>query len=111
MSPLFEIRKNFLVIKVKGELDHFMADQIRLLSDTYLEGTRIHNVIFDFKDTTFMDSSGIGMIMGRYKQVKRLNGRIYAVHVGPAVERIINISGLHKLLRVARNVDEALEEK
>ena len=110
MNPVFEIRRNYLIIKVEGELDHYMADQIRLKSDTYLEGTRIKNVIFDFQNATFMDSSGIGVIMGRYKQVKRMNGELYAVHMNSALQRIIQISGLHKLIRQSDSIEEILSE-
>lgn len=108
MGATFEIRRNYLVIHIEGELDHFLADQIRLQSDRYLEGSRIKNVIFDFEKTTFMDSSGIGVIMGRYKQVKRLDGEIYAVSHHSGIERIIQISGLHKLLKRADAVDDVI---
>ena len=110
MNPIFEIRRNYLIITVEGELDHYMADRIRLKSDTYLEGTRIKNVIFDFRHTTFMDSSGIGVIMGRYKQVARMQGKLYGVHMSDPIKRIVLISGLHKILLERSSVEEALND-
>ena len=109
MNPVFEIRRNYLIITVDGELDHYMADQIRLKADTYLEGTRIKNVIFNFQYTTFMDSSGVGVIMGRYKQVKRMKGKLYAVHMNDSIKRIILISGLHKLVCERDSIEDALK--
>jgi stage II sporulation protein AA (anti-sigma F factor antagonist) len=108
MNPSFELQRNYLIIRVRGELDHCMADQIRLKSDTYLEGTRIRHVIFDFQGATFMDSSGIGVIMGRYKQVRRMNGKLYAVNMNDAILRIVKLSGLHKLIEPAESVEAIL---
>ena len=108
METSFEIRRNFLIIHLQGELDHHMAELIRLQSDTYLEGTRIKHVIFDFQGTSFMDSSGIGVIMGRYKQVTRMGGSVYVVHANSAIKRIILLSGLHKLLKQCDDVETAI---
>ena len=109
METSFEIRRNYLIIHLKGELDHHLAELVRLESDTYLEGTRIKHVIFDFKDATFMDSSGIGVIMGRYKQVARMGGNVFVVHANSVIERIIKLSGLHKLIRQCNDIETALE--
>lgn len=109
MATMFEIRRNFLIIHITGELDHHMADAIRLQSDAYLEGTRIRHVIFDFQNATFMDSSGVGVIMGRYRQVSRMGGSIYVVNANKTIQRILKISGLHKLVKQYKSVDSVLE--
>ena len=56
--------------------------------------------MFDFEDTEFMDSSGIGIIMGRYKKVAPLGGKIYAINVGKQVARILELSGMSRLVEV-----------
>ena len=109
METSFEIQGSYLIIYLAGELDHHLADLIRMQCDTYLEGTRIKNVIFDFAHTTFMDSSGIGIIMGRFKQVARLGGSVYVVHVNPVIDRIIRMSGLYKIVKKSKDVESVLE--
>ena len=109
METSFEIRGSFLIIYLSGELDHHLADLIRMQCDTYLEGTRIKNVVFDFTHTTFMDSSGIGIIMGRYKQVMRLGGNVYIIHTNAAIDRIIQMSGLHKIVKNDKDLENVLE--
>ena len=57
-------------------------------------------MIFDFEQTEFMDSSGIGVIMGRYKKVAVFGGKVMAIHVNPRMQKIFRISGLHKIVEV-----------
>ena len=110
MEKEFECRGKCFLIHIGGEVDHYKTDKIRAMCDVYLEGTRIRHVIFDFKNVHFMDSSGIGMIMGRYKQVKRLGGKIYIINAGKEVDRILTISGLSKLVVKRNSVEEVYEE-
>ena len=67
------------------------------------------HIIFDFTDVGFMDSSGIGLIMGRYKKVMFLGGRAAVTNVGEAVNRIFTLSGLYKIIERYDTVGEALE--
>ena len=63
---------------------------------------QLKQVIFDFQETVFMDSSGIGVIMGRYRNMGCLGGKVSAVHVGERIHRIFRLSGLYKLIPVNR---------
>ena len=65
---------NTLIVKIQGELDHHTAEGIRDELDNKLENQRIKNIIFDFSGLHFMDSSGIGVLMGRYKKIAQRNG-------------------------------------
>lgn len=69
----FELARsgNLLIVQVAGELDHHFADEIRMRIDAEIMKPPIRNILFDFNRLSFMDSSGIGMIMGRYKKSKR----------------------------------------
>ena len=69
----FELAKsgNLLIVRVAGELDHHFADEIRMRIDAEIMKPPVTNILFDFNNLSFMDSSGIGMIMGRYKKLKR----------------------------------------
>ena len=102
MKESMEVNGNTLTIRVPEELDHCSAEEIRLESDRLLVRSQIRQIVFDFSRTGFMDSSGIGMIMGRYRNIRLLGGTVKAVHVGEQVERILRISGIHKVIRIER---------
>ncbi len=65
----YQVQENCLTIFLPGELDHHNAEEIRKESDHLIEHNHIRYVIFDFADTKFCDSSGIGVIMGRYRKI------------------------------------------
>ncbi len=87
-----------LVVKLSGELDQSCAGTIREQIDRELESTPIKNLILDFADVSFMDSSGIGMILGRYKEVKLRGGKIMIIRIQPQVDRVLELSGLKKII-------------
>ena len=60
----------------------------------------VSDVVFDFSDTKFMDSSGIGVIMGRYKRVYLLGGEVFAVHTSERMKRILSMSGVTKIMQI-----------
>ena len=95
---LYKVQGEMLKIKLPKEVDHCNSVEIRKEVDKYIYSGEVKNVEFDFSNTNFMDSSGIGMIMGRYKLVKPLGGKIILTSVRGNVERIINVSGLSRLL-------------
>jgi len=98
MDTSFDIIGEYMIITMDRELDHHNAEQIRKLVDKYICSGNVKNIIFDFENTEFMDSSGIGVIVGRYKMVSPLNGKISVVNIGPSVDRIFLLSGLYKLV-------------
>ena len=57
-------------------------------------------MVFDFEETEFMDSSGIGILMGRYKKVTPIGGKVYAINVGKQIKRILDVSGMSRFLEV-----------
>lgn len=96
----FQVIDNCLMIRLPREVDHHEAGQICRQADRLLLDERVSNVVFDFEDTQFMDSSGIGIIMGRYKKISCLGGKVYAIHVGKQIYRILNLSGLCQILEI-----------
>ncbi|MEE1517596.1 MAG: anti-sigma factor antagonist, partial [Lachnospiraceae bacterium] len=94
----YEIDNETLKVILPNEVDHCNTVSIRKEADLHIYSGRVKNVEFDFTNTKFMDSSGIGMIMGRHKLIKPLGGKIILTGVKDNVERIINVSGLYKLL-------------
>ncbi|MDI3540933.1 Anti-sigma F factor antagonist [Koleobacter methoxysyntrophicus] len=99
-----------LYIAIKGELDHHNSENVRSLIREEMLKAPIINLLFDFNDLAFMDSSGVGMILGRYNEIKNNGGKIGVTNVGPQVKRIIEISGLKKVMKTFRSVKDAIKE-
>lgn len=104
----YELHQNCLVIYVTDDLDHHTVMQLREYSDRLIEAGNMKHIIFDFTDVGFMDSSGIGLIMGRYKKVMFLGGRAAVTNVGEVVNRIFTLSGLYQIIERYDTVEEAL---
>lgn len=96
----YEVQENCLTIFLPGELDHHNAEEIRKRSDYLIDQNHIRYVIFDFTDTTFMDSSGIGVIMGRYKRIYMLGGEVCAVHTSKRMKKILTMSGVTRIMQI-----------
>ena len=97
-EPEFEIRGGMLVIRLNADLDHHYALQVRETADRLIEQEGVKYILFDFHGVEFMDSSGIGMIMGRYKKVIFSGGKVGVTGVGKNVDRIFTYSGLYKIV-------------
>lgn len=96
----YQVEENCLTIFLPGELDHHNAEEIRKGADKLIEENHIKCVIFDFQETNFMDSSGIGVIMGRYKMVYLLVGEVWAVHANERMKKILTMSGVTKIIQM-----------
>ncbi len=104
---IYIVSDNGLIISMTAELDHHLADEMRSVIDEVIDNRGVNNVIFDFSKIGFMDSAGIGLIMGRYKKIRE-KGTIYITGAGDAILRILLISGLHKLVQTCADVNEAV---
>lgn len=96
----YQVEENCLTIYLPSEVDHHNAEEIRREADKVIAGKHIKYVIFDFQDTQFMDSSGIGVIMGRYRQIYLLGGEVWAVHTNERMRQILNMSGVTKIMQI-----------
>lgn len=96
----FTLERNgsILTLHISEELDHHMAVQVSKTVDTQIEKGTIKTLIFDFTGMTFMDSSGIGMVMGRYRKMNFLGGRTYVTGIGNSIDRIFSMSGLYHII-------------
>lgn len=106
----FEVINHCLVIKLLEELDHHNSIPIREQSDKLITGKNIKDIIFDFTGTDFMDSSGIGVIMGRYKKIIFTGGKVAVIGVNQSVDRIFRLSGLYKIIHKFDTLDEAVNK-
>ena len=80
-----------------GEIDHHTAAHMREKIDLGVESTLPRELILDFSGVTFMDSSGIGLIMGRYKLMQSIGGSLRVVNAPAAIKKIMKLSGLDLL--------------
>ncbi|CFX51424.1 Anti-sigma F factor antagonist [Syntrophomonas zehnderi OL-4] len=92
--------RNTLIVKLKGELDMQVADKLRKELDKKLENEKIENLIINLGKVTFIDSSGLGVIIGRYKKVSSRKGKMYIVGANPSVEKILVFCGINKLVPI-----------
>lgn len=99
-----------LTVYLSGELDHCQAAGLRTEMESALSGDRaIRTLALDFADVTFMDSSGVGMIIGRYRTMKARGGEVTAKNMTAAVERLFRMAGLHRIVRLDGERQEAHE--
>lgn len=100
----YQVIDHYLCIKMPKEVDHHNAGKITGQADEMICRSEVKNLIFDFSNTEFMDSSGIGIILGRYKKISYFHGKVYAIHVNVQIRKMLHMSGLQKIV-------EILEEK
>lgn len=92
--------KSILTVKFTEDIDQHIADKLRRKMDDEIEKYIPKKVIFDFSSISFMDSSGIGMILGRYKLVKMLGGNIELINVNKSIKKIFEMSGVTRIIVV-----------
>lgn len=108
MQLYFKSINRTLIVSAVGEIDHHTSEDARNRIDNYIDNNMIKNVIFDFSGVNFMDSAGIGVIIGRYKKVSSLGGKVAVANTNPQIKRIMEISGIHKIAELYDSVDKAL---
>ncbi len=99
MENYCEWKDGCLLVRMPKELDHHQAGLIRAEADLIIDTCRVQTLIFDFKRTEFMDSSGIGVIIGRSRKMGYQGGRVVAQNLNQRMEKIFVVSGLHKMIQ------------
>jgi len=98
MEERFKLKTGVLEIFLPKEVDHHNAEEIRRTSDHLLEKSYVNSIIFDFKETDFMDSSGVGMVLGRYKTIHFMGGNVFVRNVNARVDRMLAMAGVYRLI-------------
>jgi stage II sporulation protein AA (anti-sigma F factor antagonist) len=104
-----EVKNDVLCIRLTGELDHHTAEDLRELATTAIEKHNIRHILLNLEYLSFMDSSGLGVILGRYKQIKQLHGEMVVCAISPAIQRLFDMSGLFKIIRLEPTEEFALQ--
>ncbi len=87
-----------LLVRLSGELDHYCAQSVRRDLDTLLRDPGVRFLILDFSALTFMDSSGIGVILGRYRILRDRGGQLGVMNMNPHIARIFHMSGMDRVI-------------
>ena len=98
-----------LIVFLNGELDHHSAEEVIVKIVYRIDRDNIKKVVMDFNNVTFMDSSGIGVVIGRFKKVQNRDGVVCVVNVNSRVDRVFTLSGLYKIIKSYINVEEAVK--
>ena len=100
MESKFYEKDKLLVFKIADEIDDFSVQKIRRRADYEIERYMPKKVIFDFNSVTFMDSAGIGLVIGRYKFVKMLGGTVELANLTNSIKKIFEMSGILRLIPI-----------
>lgn len=105
MENICTAKDDMIIVSLQGDLDHHVTEQIRTEIDGMVSRQRIFTIAFDFRNVSFMDSSGIGLIMGRYKRIKPAGGEIYVSNLNCRIQRIFGLSGLNGITKQSHEID------
>ena len=98
MENTIQVRGTRMIVHIPKEVDHCFAEELREIADRRLQTENIRVLEFDFCDTEFMDSSGIGLLMGRYKLMRALGGTVCITNADERIRKILVLSGIHKII-------------
>lgn len=88
-----------MTARLSGEIDHHIAGTLRNTIDTAALKDKPHELVLDFTDVSFMDSSGIGLVMGRYKLQAEQNGHLTVKGTSPQIKKVMKLAGLDRLAK------------
>lgn len=100
MDEDFRVIDKYLMIRMPTEIDHHKSVNISSKADRFILSKEVENIVFDFSQTTFMDSSGIGILVGRYKKISCCGGKVYAVHTDSRIKRILLLAGVENIVEI-----------
>ena len=106
MELQYQITKEQLIVPMPKEVDHHIAKTISREIDFIIDSWHVRKLIFDFAETDFMDSSGIGVLIGRKKTMDMHRGEICARNLGERAQKIFDKSGLTQILLVESGREE-----
>ena len=89
MDYIYMVNDDKLMIRMNAELDHHLAEEMRQVIDDVIDKRGVTHIVFDFTKVDFMDSAGIGLIIGRYKVAKLFGGDVEIVNARPSVKKVL----------------------
>lgn len=107
MSVNIDITETNVTACLSGEIDHHSAAMLREEIDRAIESSYPEVLILDFGGVTFMDSSGIGLVMGRYKLMQNISGKVIIENAPKSIRKVFKMSGIDKLLTGEKRKEES----
>lgn len=108
MALSFEYMDRLLIIKIDGDIDHHSCEEIRAKIDKEIALKNPKSILFDMGQVGFMDSSGIGVLIGRYKLIANNGGKAGMTNIKPQIMRLCKICGLQKIIQIYPNKKQAI---
>ena len=96
----FERRRDTVTVHIAGELDHCSAQPIRRELDGLISDPGVKKLVMDLQDMAFMDSSGIGVILGRYRALSLRGGKVAVKNMNPQVKKVFLLSGMDQVIQI-----------
>lgn len=106
----FEYSDGTLIYYLPKELDHYAAEKIKSGSEKIFNENDVKYLIFDFDKTVFMDSSGIGLITGRYRRVHDTGGKAYILNVNASIDKLLTMSGIYRIIEKKETKEDIIKE-
>ena len=103
MNSKYEDKDKLLVFEITEEIDHHTTEKIRRKMDNEIQRYMPKRTVFDFNQVTFMDSAGIGMLIGRYKLARMLGGSLELTNVKPSIKKIFEMCGVLKIIPIVED--------
>lgn len=94
----YQSKGDTLTVWMEGDLDHHCAERVRTELEMLLENPKIKHLVLNMKNLSFMDSSGIGVVLGRYKTVSKRGGDVVIEQPNVHTDRIFAMSGLYQII-------------
>jgi len=94
-----DVKNGVIVISLQGELDEKSAVQTRDYLDKRIRENRYYQVILDFAKVAFMDSTGIGVLLGRYKKLTEQGAELCVTNLNAQIDKVFRISGLYQIIK------------
>ena len=103
------VKNQCLVIRLQKEIDHYQAEKVRIECEQSFMKFIIRDIIFDFSDTSFMDSSGIGLVLGRVRKIHPINGKVYLFGGNELIQKMWEMAGILNLVTVLDSIEKVKE--
>jgi len=92
-----------LVVKLNGEIDHHSASDIREGIDKMIAQSRPKTLVLELSDIDFMDSSGLGLVLGRYRRLSEIGSKMFIKDPSARTEKILQMAGVDKLVKIIKS--------
>lgn len=107
MEIIYEMGDDILIAELYGEMDHHSSEKIRHDIDEMLDLYGMHHLIMDFSRVGFMDSAGIGIILGRYRKLHPAGGRMILVGCSQKIRTILHMAGVFTVMEYMETREDA----